>query len=51
MLDRLAGAWMQRVHDAGVAAIGWNSNRPALLDAMVRAGFDAVCTDDPRLLR
>lgn len=50
MVPQLAGAWMARVHDAGLALVGWNSNDAQLLQAMRAAGFDAVCTDDPRLL-
>ena len=50
MVARLAGAWMERVHEAGVAVVCWNSNDPAVLAEMAVAGFDAVCTDDPRLV-
>ena len=50
MVDRLAGEWMDRVDRAGLAAVGWNSNERSLLAKMVDTGFDAVCTDDPRLM-
>ncbi len=49
MVPRLAGAWMARVHEAGLGVVGWNTNDPALLVEMAAAGFDVICTDDPRL--
>ncbi len=49
MVGQLAGGWMERVHAAGLAVVGWNSNDSALLAEMVAAGFDALCTDDPRV--
>ena len=49
MVEQLAGPWMQRVHEAGLAVVGWNSNDAELLAAMRAAGFDVLCTDDPRL--
>jgi glycerophosphoryl diester phosphodiesterase len=49
MVPRLAGAWMDRVHEAGLGVVGWNTNDPALLVEMAAAGFDVICTDDPRL--
>lgn len=51
MVDRLAGEWMDKAHATGLTVISWNSNDPGLLTKMVAAGFDAICTDDPRLLR
>ena len=50
MVQELAGAWMDRMHAAGLLAIGWNTNDADLLGQMVTAGFDAVCTDDPRIV-
>lgn len=50
MVARLAGEWMERVHEAGVAVVGWNVNDSALLKEMAAAGFDVLCTDDPRLI-
>lgn len=50
MVERLAGEWMDRVHSAGLSVVGWNTNDAELLAAMSVAGFDAVCTDDPRLV-
>ncbi|MDO8388899.1 MAG: glycerophosphodiester phosphodiesterase [Actinomycetota bacterium] len=49
MVQELAGEWMERVHSAGLAVVGWNSNDAELLAAMRVAGFDVLCTDDPRL--
>lgn len=49
MVDALAGAWMDRVHAAGLRVVGWNTNEPTVLGAMRAAGFDALCTDDPRV--
>ena len=50
MVARMAGEWMSRVHDAGIGVVCWNSNDTATLNEMAAAGFDALCTDDPRLL-
>ncbi|MEQ1702462.1 MAG: glycerophosphodiester phosphodiesterase family protein [Ilumatobacteraceae bacterium] len=50
MVARLAGDWMERVHEAGVSVVGWNVNDSALLQEMADAGFDLLCTDDPRLI-
>jgi glycerophosphoryl diester phosphodiesterase len=49
MVARFARDWMGPIHDAGLAAVGWNSNDPRLLAQMRAAGFDVLCTDDPRL--
>lgn len=51
MVEQLAGEWMDKVHSAGHHVIGWNCNDPGVLQKMADAGFDAVCTDDPRLPR
>lgn len=48
MIDLMRGAWIDRVHDHGVAVVGWNTNDVDVLRRMVDAGFDVVCTDDPR---
>lgn len=50
MVGRMAGPWMERVHGAGLCVVGWNSNDPELLREMNDAGFDALCTDDPRVV-
>lgn len=49
MVARFARDWIGPIHDAGLAAVGWNSNDPHLLAEMRAAGFDVLCTDDPRL--
>jgi glycerophosphoryl diester phosphodiesterase len=50
MVGRMAGAWMERVHAGGLCVVGWNSNDAVVLGEMIAAGFDAICTDDPRLV-
>lgn len=50
MVGRLAVSWIAEAHAAGLDVIGWNSNDASLLAEMAAAGFDAVCTDDPRLV-
>lgn len=49
MLDLMAGAWMGRLHDAGLTVVGWNANDAGLLTRQRDVGLDVLCTDDPRL--
>jgi glycerophosphoryl diester phosphodiesterase len=37
---------VERAHDVGLAVVTWTVNRPEELDAALRAGVDAVITDD-----
>ncbi len=49
MVDELAGVWMERAHRAGLTVVSWNTNDARLIARMVDAGFDLICTDDPRI--
>jgi len=44
--SQVDAALVDRAHDLGMAVVTWTVNLPLELDAVVRAGVDAVVTDD-----
>ena len=49
MIDLMRGDWIERLHRNDVTVVGWNTNELATMTRMVEAGFDVLCTDDPRV--
>lgn len=46
----VSAAAVERAHAAGVAVWAWTIDTPEELERMLRAGVDAVITNDPRIL-
>ena len=49
MIDLMRGEWIERLHDRRLGVVGWNTNDAETMSRMADAGFDVLCTDDPRI--
>jgi glycerophosphoryl diester phosphodiesterase len=49
-VDLLAGEWIERVWNAGLGVVSWNTLDPELARRFAEVGVAAVCTDDPRIV-
>ena len=41
----LTPEWLARVRGAGLGIVCWHEERPAVLEALLRLGVSAICTD------
>ncbi|HEX6288427.1 MAG TPA: glycerophosphodiester phosphodiesterase family protein [Herpetosiphonaceae bacterium] len=47
----LTADWLARVRSAGLGIVCWHEERPDVLDALLKLGVSAICTDRLDLLR